>query len=285
MKKRLIQLALITLFIPLILFAEDKKEEKKPVYGWIKETIITLNYSQSKFDNWSRGGENTLTWQAELRAKFEKNEIKYNWLSKGYMVYGKTQVAEERSKKAFDELRLESVYTYKMGVHVNPYASFTGLTQFTPGYEYTDSTQIEVSNFWDPAFLTESIGFGFKIGETFKTRFGAALKQTITRIYNSYSDDPDTPKIEKLDNSIGAESVTDLQIKFTDDIIYISMLQLFSDFSAIDEVDVRWNNLFVAKLLKYVSVSFTFNLAYDKNISYKREIQQVFAIGFTYSLF
>jgi hypothetical protein len=275
----------MVLILPAIIFAEDKDEKKKEVFGWKKETIVTLNYSQSKFDNWSRGGENTLTWQAELRALFEKNDSTYNWLTKGYMVYGKTEVGDELSKKAFDEFRIESVYTYKLGVHINPYISFTGLTQFTAGYEYTDTSKIEVSNFMDPAYMTQSIGFGYKSGDIFKTRIGAALKQTVTNKYNSYADDPNTIEIETFSNSFGAESVTDLQYKITDDIIILSMLQLFSDFSALDEVDVRWNNLFVAKILKYVSVSFAFNLAYDKNVSYKREIQQVFAAGLTYSIF
>ncbi len=284
MKILLFTLTFLLIMFTTLAYAEDKKD-KKPVYGWIKESIITLNYSQSKFDNWSKGGENTLTWQAELRAKFEKNELKYNWLNKGYLIYGKTQVGTDITKKASDEIRVESVYTYKVGSHVNPYVSFTGLTQFSKGYKYADTTQIEVSNFWDPSFLTESIGIGYNGGESFKTRLGAALKQTITRNFNSYSDDPNTENIEKIDNSFGAESVTDLQIKFNDDIIFLSMLQLFSNFRAIDEVDVRWNNLFVAKIMKYVSVSLSFDIVYDKNISKKRQIQQIFAIGLTYSVF
>ncbi len=284
MKKMLFTLTLMLFINVVIVFAEDKKE-KEPVYGWIKESIITINYSQSKFDNWSKGGENTWTWQAELRAQFEKNEEKYNWLNKGYLLYGDTQVGSEESKKASDEIRLESVYTYKVGIHVNPYISATGLTQFRKGYEYTDSTKTALSDFWDPAFLTESIGIGYNNGETFRTRLGAALKQTITRNFNSFSDDESTNEIEKIDNKFGAESVTDLQIKFTDKIALISMLQLFSDFSAIDEVDVRWNNLFVAELMKYISVSFSFDIAYDKNISNKREIRQFIAVGLTYSVF
>ncbi len=274
----------VLLFSVIFAFAEEKKD-KKPVYGWIKESIVTLNYSQSKFDNWSKGGENAWNWQAEFRAKFEKNELNYNWLTKGYLIYGNTQVGSEIAKKSSDEIRLESVYSYKMGLHVNPYISLTGLTQLTSGYEYSDTSQVEVSNFWDPAFLTESIGFGYKHSETFRTRLGVAVKQTITRNFNSYSDDPNTSNIEKIDNSLGAESVTDLQIKFNDDIIFISMLQLFSDFTMIDEVDVRWNNLFVAKLMKYVSVSFSFDLMYDKNISPKRQLKQVLAVGLTYSIF
>jgi hypothetical protein len=284
MKKQFFKIIIAIFILSGFLLAEDKKE-KEPVYGWIKETIISLNYSQSKFDNWSKGGENAWNWQAEMRAKFEKNELTYNWLNKGYLIYGNTQVGNEEAKKSSDEIRLESVYTRKIGTHINPYISFTGLSQFTSGYEYNDTSKIEVSDFWDPAFLTESIGFGFKNGETFRTRLGIAVKQTITRNFNSYSDDPNTIDIEKIDNSLGAESVTDLQIKFNDDIIFISMLQLFSDFSAINEVDVRWNNLFVAKLMKYVSVSFSFDLMYDKNISPKRQLKQVLAVGLTYSIF
>ncbi len=284
MKNRFFKIIIAIFILSGFLLAEEKKE-KEPVYGWIKETIISLNYSQSNFDNWSKGGENTWNWQAEMRAKFEKNELTYNWLNKGYLIYGNTQVGTEDAKKSSDEIRLESVYTYKIGTHINPYISFTGLSQFTAGYEYSDTSKIEVSNFWDPAFLTESIGFGFNNGETFRTRLGIAVKQTITRNFNSYSDDPNTVEIETVDNNLGAESVTDLQIKFNDDIIFISMLQLFSDFSAINEVDVRWNNLFVAKLMKYVSVSFSFDLMYDRNISPKRQLKQVLAVGLTYSIF
>ena len=57
---RLIRVILIFLLLTsgAVLKAQSK-EEKKPDYGWEQQSTFTLNFSQTSFDNWVQGGENS----------------------------------------------------------------------------------------------------------------------------------------------------------------------------------------------------------------------------------
>ena len=82
---------------------------------------------------------------------------------------------------------------------------------------------------------------------------------------------------------MGAESVTDLNLKVSEQILYESKLEIFSNFEGTDEIDVNWDNTFSAHVSELVKVSFNFRLLYDKDIFYKRQLKQTLAIGLSYT--
>ncbi|MCK5078212.1 MAG: DUF481 domain-containing protein [Calditrichia bacterium] len=112
-----------------------------------------------------------------------------------------------------------------------------------------------------------------------------AFKQTIAdKFAAAYSDDPETvDEIETVRSEIGMESVTDYSRKLNENILFTTKLEAFSNFESVKEIDVRWDNVFSAKVSKYIVVSFNFKLFYDKDISVKRQIKQILAVGLTYS--
>jgi len=272
------------LFILLALtftFAQEAAEEK-PAYGWKKEGVANLNFTQNQFDNWSQGGEDSWSWQLDINAKFVNDQEKYNWTNTGKVSYGKTKVASAGAKKAADEIKLESVYTYKMSIYINPYVAVTGQTQFTDGFDYSTDPATKVSGLMDPAYFTQSAGLGFDVSKNIKTRLGAALKETITKTdmaANLFA------KGEKTRVEYGAESVTDANFKLAENLLYTSKLVLFSNIKGVDEIDVDWDNVFSAKVSKYISVSLNIKLLYDKDISSRRQLKQTLAAGLSYALF
>ncbi len=273
-------ITILTLGILLILstfvLAQDKKE--KPKLGWHKEAVGILNFTQNNFDNWSQGGENSLSWQMDFNGKFNYEQEKYSWANGIKLSYGKTKVGDAEAKKSADEIKLESVYTYKMNIYVNPYVAVTGLTQFTDGYAYTDSSKTVISSFMDPGYFTQSAGLGYQPTTYLKTRLGAALKETMAdKFAATYS------KGEKTRVEAGAESVTDVNLKVAENILYTSKLELFSNLKGFNEIDVNWDNMFTSKISKYIGVSFNVKLFYDRDISPKRQLKETLAVGITYS--
>ena len=220
-----------------------------------------------------------------LSVKFENNQEKFNWANSGKFAFGQASLAGNDPRKAADEIKLESVYTYKLGGEINPYAAATMQTQLTKGLIYTDANDNKgtaISNFFDPGYFTESIGAGYKPNDIIKTRLGVAAKQTIASDF-VYVDDPETTKLETFKNEIGVESVTDLNLKISEQILYESKLELFSNFEGTDEIDANWDNTFSAKVSEIIKVSFNFRVLYDKDIFYKRQIKQTLAVGLSYS--
>ena len=259
-------------------------EKKSPEYGWKNQLVGTLNISQTSLDNWVQGGENTFAWQLDVLGHFENDCEPFNWTSTTKLSYGMSRIGEAEARKSVDEIRFESVYRRKLGWFVDPYGAFRLETQLTRGYTYSDDARTAVSDFWDPAYLVESVGFGFQPAPFVKSRVGAALKQTLTRNFSAlYSDDPNTPEIEKVRSEVGVESVSDISKKFAENMLYTAKLQLFSNLKGIREVDVRWDNLVTAKLTKIVNVTLDFRLFYDRDVSKKRQIRQALLIGLSYS--
>lgn len=277
----------LIILLPLLTMPELLSQDKPadaPKYGWQKEMVGGINLTQTSFDNWAQGGENSFAWQLNLNFKFINDQEKTNWANSGKFSYGTLKSGDQDSRKSIDEIKLESVLTYKMGKYLNPFVAATGESQFAAGYAYAGNTETQISAFFDPAFFRESAGMGYKPNDMFQTRLGVAMKQTITSDYPvPYADDPETTEIEKTKNEIGAESVTDLNWKMTETSLLTSKLELFSSLGAFDEIDVNWDNVLSTKVSKYIAFNFNFKLFYDKDISKKRQIKQAIALGLTYS--
>ena len=281
MKYNIFYNSLIILVFSTSAISQETKKDL-PEYGWKNQGIANLNFTQNTFDNWSQGAEDSWSWQLDINAKFENNQEKYNWTNTLKISYGKAKVGDASSKKAADELKFESAYIRKMTPLINPYVAGTALTQFTDGYDYNKDPKVKVSGFLDPGYFTQGIGIAISPNEQFKTRIGAAIKETITS--------SDTAAIifadgEDMRVEYGAESITDINYKFNEILLFTSKLELFSNLNRIDEIDVSWDNLFSAKVSKYITASLNIKLFYDKDIFKKRQLKQTLAVGLSYTLF
>ncbi|MDA0710881.1 MAG: hypothetical protein O3B73_11800 [bacterium] len=64
-----------------------------------------------------------------------------------------------------------------------------------------------------------------------------------------------------------------------------SELTVFSSLKALNETDVNWENLFTAKVAKYVSVTLAVDAVYDRDTIHKWQLREVLSAGFTYDIF
>ncbi len=282
---RQIYFIILFVFSMVVFVIAQEKGKKEPEYGWKNQVVGDLNFTQNQFTDWAQGGEDSWSWAMNISAKFENVQEKFNWANSGKLAFGQASIAGNDPRKAADEIKLESVYTYKISKGINPYAAATMQTQLTKGLVYADAADNKgtaVSNFFDPGYFTESIGGEYKPNDTFKTRAGISAKQTFASEYE-YADDTETVKIEDFKNEIGAESVTDLNLKVSEQILYESKLELFSNFEGSDEIDVSWDNTFSAKASEIIRVSLNIRLLYDKDILYKRQLKQTLAVGLSYT--
>jgi len=268
--------------------AEDtaKPAADGQTYG-LKYTVVgQANLTQNTFSNWTPGGTDSLSWQANLQAGLTDSEEAYDWVTIGKFVFGQSKVGNLDYRKSADEIRLESVFTYNIPWVIKPYAAALVQTQFTQGYQYEGEERTAISGFFDPGYVTESLGASYISGKAFKTRLGFAVKEVFTREYPiPYTDDPDTPDIEKIKVEPGIESVSDLKLKLSDILLFTSQLNVFSNMKSIDAIVVRWENLLSAAVAKYVTVNFNLVLYYDKAQSTQRQLNQTLAVGLTYAIF
>ncbi len=250
--------------------------------GWNYDGIASCNLSQAMFDNWAQGGENNFAWRVDWNMKTIYEQEKINLATAAMFSFGMVKVSHQESRKTVDEIRLQSVFTRKVSKLLNPYLAVTTETQSAKGYDYSKSQKTAISDFMDPAYFTQSLGMGYAPKPIFKTRLGAALKQTITSKYPRYADNPKTVAVEKRRFEVGVESVTMLQKKINTIVATSSELRLFSDLKGYRKIDVRWDNLLTAKINKFIAVNFDLKVYYDRDVSVKRQIKQALTIGLRY---
>ena len=279
---------------------EAPKEEKKEVFGWKENLVGVLNLTQSRYSsNWTKGGENSLAWKGVLAGLAESNRVKTNWKNTAKASFGQVRQGDTGTRKSDDELIAESVFTYKLGKYLNPFFAFNGQTQIANGYLYNDevtpATATRVSAFFSPAFLRQSAGMGYKPSESFATRLGLSVKETIvledgaivfpedlskSTTFRKYHGNKDG---EKVRVETGIESVTDLKWKLQDNLWFSSKLELFSSFENLNTADLIWDNTLAAQISKYLTATFNIYSFYDEDILPEMQIRQTMAFGLTYT--
>jgi len=273
--------------LPLSALSLAQTAQPVPEYGWKHGLVAGLTLTQVGFTDWAQGGENALAYTIFADGKSIDDEENSNWTNTYKFAFGQTRLSNQGLRKADDIIDLSTVFIYKLGTLINPYAAATVKTQFAKGYMYpmADSA-VQVSAFFDPGYLTQSAGVGYQPMKEIKTRLGFALREIITNKFNQYSDNPETKdKIEKVSVDGGMESVTDVEWQLDDNILFTMKLEMFAPFKRFDEIVVRDNTSLVAKVNKYITAMFNVQLINEKRVTPRTQIKETIALGLSYTLF
>ena len=254
--------------------------------GWNPSGVAGLNLSQIAFNNWSQGGENSISWTFFSNFGYDLSAIPWQFKNNLKLAYGRTKLGNADYRTNDNELYLESVLSYSLGWSVDPFFSNSVRTSVAPGFDYSVTPAMQIADFFDPGYVTQSLGMTYNKNKNFTTRLGLALQETFTSKYNQYSDDPATPnKIEKTKVETGIESVIDAKYALQDNLLFASQLTLFTRFKALDVWDVRWDNTITAVVNKYINVNLNVLVIYQKSQSPKTQIKEALQVGLTYTLF
>ena len=257
-----------------------------PAYGWKHGLVAGLTLTQVSFTDWTQGGSNALAYTMSANGQASEEEEGSNWTNLYKFAFGQTRLGDQGLRKTDDMIDLSTVYSYKIGSLVNPYAGATLKTQFAKGFMYNaDGTSTEVSKFFDPAYLTQGAGASYQPAKEVTTRLGIGLREIVTSDFNQYADDPATSEIEKSSVDGGLESVTNVEWHLEETILLASQLQLFSAFKRMDEVIVRGNLSVTGKVNKYISAIFSLEIVNEKRVSPRTQVKESIALGLSYTIF
>ncbi|MFC1527152.1 DUF481 domain-containing protein [Candidatus Neomarinimicrobiota bacterium] len=121
--------------------------------------------------------------------------------------------------------------------------------------------------------------------EELSVRFGAAVKETITKDYPSpYTDDPETEEIETTKIEFSMESVIAFSKKISENTLVNSSIDIFNNFAVFNATDVRWDTDITTQITKYINVKLNVKLFYDNDISSNRQLNQSLLLGISYAL-
>ncbi|HJN29990.1 MAG TPA: DUF481 domain-containing protein, partial [Candidatus Latescibacteria bacterium] len=121
--------------------------------------------------------------------------------------------------------------------------------------------------------------------EQVATRFGAALRQIMTRDFNGYSDDESTASIEELRWDGGVESVTDVNWPLADNILLTSQFEIFVPSNEPGDRSLSNDATLTVKLSDHINLNVNLLLIDDPTASDDLQLKQTTAFGVSYSLF
>lgn len=273
-----------TFFTILFLTASINFAEDTTGAAWNYSAISGLNINQIALENWTQGGDNSLAFTifGNLGANYKKETIELKNNLK--IAYGRTKLGTGNFRTNDNEIYLEDILMYNVGWKVNPFFSNTFRSVLGNGFDYSKSPELQTASFFDPGYLTQSLGFTYDPRKEFNTRLGIAFQEIFTSKFTQYSDDPDTPlELEKFKFETGIESVSETQFNLDDNILISSKLRLFSRFNSLDVWDVRWDNTITAKINNYLNVNLNILAVHEIKQSLKTQLKEALQLGITYT--
>ncbi len=276
----------IIVVLILIFFSTAQAQTPDSIHGkWNPSLTTGLGISQIAFSNWVKGGENSIAWT--LLGDFNLNRVDKPWAFKNQIKaqYGRAKIGDGLYRTTVNDLYIENLASYDLGWAVSPFVSNAIRTQISKGYDYKVEDSPNISDFFDPGYITQTIGFTYDKYSNIITRFGVAFQEVITNKFTQYSDDSETlDEFENFKFETGIESVTDIDYTIDTNVIWKTKLRLFSRFESLDVWDVLWDNTITAKVNTWLGVNFTYILLYEKAQTPKTQMKEGLQIGITYSL-
>ena len=253
--------------------------------GWTPLGTIGLGLNQVALTNWTRGGENLISVTAN--SDFDVIYYRYPWLLKNNLSFtlGSTKTGSGSFQTNDNAAFFENVLIYKIGWKIDPYVSNEIRTGVLNGYDYSLDPIVQTSAFFDPGYITQSIGFIYD-RPNISTRLGVAFQETFANIFRQYTDDINTTdKSEAFKFQTGIESVTDANFTVADNLFFNTRLRLFSAFNQLDVWDVGWDNSLTAVINKFMNVSIDALVVYEKSQSPKTQLKEGLQLGINYNVF
>jgi len=253
---------------------------------WQPSLITSINMSQVAFSNWAKGGESSYSYVFNIDWGMEYKAAEWSFQNqfKGSLGHSKTGTEESNitANNMFNETVIKGY-----GFLFKPFISNIIRTPITNGYDYKKDPEEQIVSFFDPGYVTQSIGLAFKKSDVFQSRLGLAFEESFAKEFASrYTDDATTPnEIETFKFESGIESITDVKYEIFENVLYKGKLRLFSGFDRLEVWDVAMDNTLTAKVNSWLNVNITYLVVYKTSESLKTQTQEAIQVGFVYSFF
>ncbi|MDX5404984.1 MAG: DUF3078 domain-containing protein [Bacteroidota bacterium] len=283
--KRTTLLALVLLGFSSM--AQDK-DTTKPAGPWNHRGYFNFNIAQTALSNWNAGGQNSVAWNVLTGYGIDYKKGKWEWVNTLEIAYGinsQGNIETKTDDRIEFSTRIDRSLNPKKTLWLSGFGNFR--TQFTKGYrnpEAQDSGRY-ISNWMAPGYATYGIGITYKPNDKFEVYLSPAQIKNTFVLDQALADsgqygvdpaefDPVTGvKIQDGQNirwEIGAYLNARASVSIMENITYEGKLDLFANYlNNPQNIDVNWENLFLMKVNKFITVSLHLHLIYDDDINFK----------------
>ena len=276
-------------------FSESRYQAERRRIRKERNTVnltTSLQMTQTGFDNWAAGGQNTFTGRATLAFSHQYKKNKFNFNYDFEARYG-ISVIDTASFKNEDMFRLNINPSIDLNKNWSYAALIQFASQFTKGYKsMTDHTL--VSDFMAPGTLTLGLGFTYKHQKIPFTINISPLTGSMTFVRNDSLSNVGAYGVEpgkKQLSSLGSQLILNLKVPFAKNrITYTNYLDVFSNYDKVTRI--TWDNKLDFTVLKFMTLNLFCSTKYDHTVNFAKSAEDPFlrrvqlnyslGVGFTY---
>ncbi|PSL07606.1 DUF3078 domain-containing protein [Cecembia rubra] len=286
------------LFVFNFSFAQEEAQQDtvpssiKEIKFWDSELSVGFNFNQAAFSgNWKAGGVNSVAFGTLVTGKSNYRKGKYSWTNQLELIYGLVRNEGQDLRKSNDRIFFDSKAGYKFSEKWGYFASLNFITQFTDGFDYSGDDPLRISGFFSPAFLTTGLGFEYIPNDEFNLRL-APFSPRLTFVSDpSIADNVPTNYGVPIGSKVRTEWLA-FQLFMTyskslgENLTLNTRYQMFANYEtlAFKTIDHRLDLTLVAKITKYVDVTFTSINVYDIDMDTNIQFSQALALGILYKV-
>lgn len=261
--------------------------------NWKTRATIGINANQASFsDNWKGGGVNSIALGALVNYKAEYSKENLSYTAEVILQYGKVKNKNQLQKKTNDRIYWDNKAAIQLSKHWYFFASLNFESQFDKGFSYSKNAQGNevpklISRFMSPGYLTESIGLEFKPSKIFSTRIGTGTaRQTFvldTLIYKTNPKNFGVSKGSRLKNDLAFQVVSNFEKELMKNTILRAKYNMFIPYDNFGHIDHRLDLVTTARINRFLNVSLTGVILYDRDMDLKVQSNQALAMGFSFT--
>ena len=251
---------------------------------WKEVNTVSLDISEVAFVNWSSGGSNSISGLLGLEAQRNYKKDHMLWENRGVIRYGVNKQQSQSLRKTDDILELKSRFGFRKDKISNWYysANFSFATQFTNGYNYSNSDSQPISKFMAPAYMFLGVGtvYGEHIEEFSAYISPLTLKSTFVLDQNladagAFGVTPATYDILGNKLTDGENSREEVGILITsayenvlmENISVRTLVSFYTDYlNDFGNLDIDWEINFKFKVNEYIRATMGSHLKYDNDV-------------------
>lgn len=282
---------------------KDTISVKPDTSYWQRSFSGGVNFNQASFSNWTGGGVNSVALGAVVAARALYEKASWSWdntadLQLGFVTQNGT------TRKAADQILLNSVAGYKINPKFDWFASATFSSFFATGYRYaglgSGQSQFKVSNFLAPGQLTLAWGVAYKPSDwfalrvsPFAPRFTFLSDQGVRFSENATGIPVRDPSAVAYGVAAGKSIRTEwlafqLQAALTrslsENVSINAKYLMYANYQTLSAIDHRIDLILTAKVNRYFSTTLGVIALFDKDFIDVWQLQQTLAIGLVYNV-
>ena len=294
---------LVLLMAPPAVQAQSDAAVSDTAEAWTYDLAGKLSGSQAAYKDWQEGGLNTVSFTTSIDGTAQKTTNRWTQTHELRLGFGiiksEDDEADEPLRKSTDLIRAETNLRYRGNGffrRFKPTISARLRTQFAKGFDYTnnpfpednpqadENPPVQTSEFFAPAFITETIGLTYNPKEWYTVRLSAASKQTIVRDKNlGVLYDIDPGEISRIE--AGTELAATFDREIFPNVRYKSTANVFFSFNQVENPpDVLWENYITMQVNSWLTTDLEFVALFDQNTTDAIQLKEVLSVGVTFVL-